>query len=198
MVLQRVGGDAVEWLDFAFDPRSPFLDSERKGLDFLSGDSPLHSAWRGFWPDRGEPPNWDAVARVRVAPSTDYLLVEAKGNLEEIGSDCQAREDGGRPRIRRAFQEVKRALGVAEDRDWLAGYYQLANRLTVLHFLNSRGLGARLLLVYFTGDRTPNRTCPATAEGWQEALRLQEQHIGLPPGHPLEDRIHKLFVPVCS
>ena len=164
---------------------------------FLPADSPLHAAWRDFWPSRGEPPNWDAVGRVRFPEATEYLLVEAKGNLQEIHSECQAKEEGGRPWIREAFAATKKALAVPDDRDWLCGYYQLANRLAVLHFLNSRGIGARLLLVYFTGDKTPGAICPANEQQWQEALRLQDEHIGLSADHLVKDRVHKLFVPVC-
>jgi hypothetical protein len=56
---------------------------------------------------------------------------------------------------------------------------------------------ARLLYIYFTGDRgAPRRTCPYDKEGWQEALRVQEEHVGLPGGHELEPWMHKLFLPV--
>ena len=54
-----------------------------------------------------------------------------------------------------------------------------------------------LLHLYFLGDLgDARRTCPGDEEGWQEALRAQEEHVGLPAGHRLETRIHKLFLPI--
>jgi len=55
-------------------------------------------------------------------------------------------------------------------------------------------LAARHL--YFLGDGHPSRTCPQDEEGWQEALRAQEEPAGLPQGHKLETRMHTLFLPV--
>ncbi len=70
--------------------------------------------------------------------------------------------------------------------------------MAVLHFLNSRDVPARLLLVYFTGDtfREGSADCPADEDGRQGALAKQAEHVGLPDQHPLSDRIHKLFLPV--
>jgi hypothetical protein len=81
-------------------------------------------------------------------------------------------------------------------RDWLHGYYQYANRLAALHLLGTHGVAARLLYVYFSGDRTPSKTCPADAEGWAAALARQQAHLGLGGGHPIRARIHALHLPV--
>jgi len=98
--------------------------------------------------------------------------------------------------IVRAFGETKRDLGVPKDRDWLNGYYQFCNRIAALYFLNAYGVPARLLNLYFLGDRQPDRTCPRDEEGWQEALQAQAEHVGLPAGHRLEARMHELFLPM--
>lgn len=80
--------------------------------------------------------------------------------------------------------------------DWLRGHYQHANRIAALHFLVSHGVAARLLYVYFSGDRTPNRSCPADASGWEAALAGERAHLGLPFEHPLRARVHALHLPV--
>ena len=99
--------------------------------------------------------------------------------------------------IVRAFGETKRDLGVPKDRDWLRGYYQFCNRIAALYFLNAYGVPARLLNLYFLGDQGDRRrTCPYDEEGWREALRAPEEHVGLPAGHGLEARMHKLFLPM--
>jgi len=122
--------------------------------------------------------------------------VEAKANLEELSSDCGAKSARSVATIKRAFDETKRALGVPEDRDWLRGYYQFCNRVAVLHFLNKHFIPTRLLYIYFVGDEgDASRTCPQNEGEWKDALRAQEAHVGLPRGHKLEARIHKLFLP---
>lgn len=196
-VLAEVGGDGIEWLDFRFDAATPFGDRELRGLEFLPADHPARFAWRTFWPARGNPHNWDAVARLTRDGGTEWLLVEAKANLEEIRSSCGADEEkAGRPLIVQTLDRTKGRLGAARDRDWLNGYYQYANRLAVLDFLNEQGEPARLLLVYFTGDRNGVLTCPADEAGWRVALAGQDAHLGLVGDHALAFRIHKLFLPV--
>ena len=196
-VLEVVGGDSIDWLDFDFHQSKPWPDAEIKGLVFLRTDDPAQIAWEQWWPQGRGIHNWDAVGQIRFGDVEEWLLVEAKANLEELCSDCRATSPTNRPKIERALAETKRALDVPEDRDWLNGYYQFCNRVAVLYFLNEHGVPARLLHLYFLGDRgDPRRTCPYDEEGWQEALRAQEEHVGLPAGHKLEARIHKLFLPI--
>jgi len=157
-----------------------------------------HAAWKQWWPQRGGIHNWDAVGQIRLGGVEEWLLVEAKANWQELWSDCRASPRGGLGKIERAFGGTKQALGVPEDRDWLHGYYQLCNRVAALYFLNEHGVPARLLCIYFTGDKgdPPRRTCPKNEEGWQESLRAQDEHVGLPRGHILEARTHKMFLPI--
>jgi len=198
-VLSAVGLQGrVEWLDFHFDPSAVWPDGEWKGLDFLADDAGLQTAWADFWPQSGNAMNWDAVAWVDSGESRELLLVEAKAHLGEIASSCGAKGPG-REKIARALDETKRALGVEPACDWVNGYYQLANRLAVLHFLGRRDVPAHLLLVYFVGDRQDSgRDCPDSAEGWMDALRRQDDHLGLAGHHVLSARLHKLFLPATG
>jgi len=189
-----LGGEVLEWLDFHFDPGQVWPDRERRGLDFVE-DAAVQAAWAAWWPQGRGIHSWDAVGRYRVGGESGWLLVEAKANLEELASDCQAKPAGGRAQIEAALGAVKRALGVDASHDWLRGHYQNANRIAALHFLGSHGIAARLLWVYFSGDRTPNRTCPADAAGWQAALESQREDLGLSDDHPLRTRIHALHLP---
>lgn len=197
-VAEVVGASSVDWLDVPFRPDKKWPDGEWKGLDFLA-DGDVLSAWRSWWPTSGNSLNWDAVARVRIAGVVEWLLVEAKANVQELVSSCGAAEHGGRPLIVGSLAAVKQSLGVDPGRDWLSGYYQFCNRIAALHFLNQHERPARLLFIYFTGDRSgPRRTCPENAMGWTAALQAQREHVGLPDGHGLESRIHKLFLPIVS
>lgn len=197
-VIDLTAADRVEWLDYPIRSAGDTpLDEEWKGLDFLEDDVVI-DAWREFWLQGAGIQNWDGIAKVRMAGWEEWLLVEAKGHCGEIESSCGAKPGGGLEKIRAALNITKQALGVSEDQDWLNGYYQFCNRLAVLHFLQIRGVRARLLFIYFTGDSTAGRECPQSEAGWQAALDRQAAHVGLPTEHPLAARVHKLFLPVFA
>lgn len=197
-VMECVGAEAIRWLDFHFDRSRTWPDSELKGLDFLDLNSQVRSSWSNFWPQRGEQPNWDAVAKIRVEGGDEWLLVEAKANLQELGSLCKAKEGGGREKIQEALGQTKEKLGVPQDRNRMSGYYQYCNRIAILQFLTDSEVGARLLNIYFIGDRSDKRrTCPRNREGWKREIERRSQHVGLPPNHSISTRIHELFLDVC-
>lgn len=199
-ILKAVGqGDGIEWLDFAFTGKGKQPDAELKGLEFFTGPEyrTLKREWAKFWPQTGNPPNWDAVGWLIKRRNLELLLVEAKAHLKEIGSSCGAKVRGGRNQIKKALAETKVYLGAAADADWLRGYYQLANRLATLYFLHKNDIPARLILIYFLGDKFPRGGRePSRAKDWKKALDEQERHLGLPRRHPLKSRIHKVFLPV--
>ena len=196
-ILTVVGGDSINWLDFGFNPNKTWADAELEGLSFLPEDDAVYNAWKRYWPQGRGIHTWDAVAQVGFGDMEEWLLVEAKANLEELRSDCRAKSARSLATIKRAFDETKRALGVPEDRDWLYGYYQFCNRIAVLHFLSKHLVPARLLHIYLVGDKgDARRTCPQDERGWTEALRAQEAHVGLSRGHMLEAHMHKIFLPV--
>ncbi len=150
-----------------------------------------------FWPQTGNVHNWDAVGILTRNGAHEWLLVEAKAHLHEMRSSCTAKPKGGLDQIRCALQAVKEALGVDGARDWLNGYYQYCNRIAVLHFLHTHRVPARLVFVYFTGDKGDGRrTCPQDAAKWSDELCRLEERVGLPLGHPLAQYVHKLFLPV--
>ncbi len=146
---------------------SPELDAEWENLDFLFQDdgsglvdhAHLQREWAEFWPQTGTRRNWDAVGILRYGSRTEWLLVEAKAHAEEMMTDCGAK-GAGRERIVRAFAQVGADLGVPDTGTWTEDYYQYANRLATLWFLLKHGIAARLLYIYFTGERHDNRACP--------------------------------------
>lgn len=113
---------------------------------------------------------------------------------------CGASEEGGLKQIEKALSKVKTALGVHRHYPWTGTYYQYANRLAVLLFLNSIAqVPARLLHVYFVGDKFPDgRDCPQTQKAWEVLLMAREVTLGLPEHHALADRCHTCFVPVAT
>jgi len=201
-ILRATGGEVLSWLDFYFRQppgklyfHGPRLDAEWKAVDFLTDDMRARIEWPEFWPQKGRP-NWDAVGFVRVRDQVDLLLVEAKAHIDELQSSSKAKEHGGRPQIRAALATARAAFGVPENCDWLGPYYQFCNRLTSLYFLMSRGVGARLLFIYFCGDNIPGHRCPATREDWEQPLADMYVDVGLTGHSALEQRVHRLFLRV--
>lgn len=193
----RQSSGRIEWEDAKFRQHQ-WPDEELQGIEFIQ-DPDVQSAWRNFWPSSGRAQTWDAVGWLHLGDQKELILVEAKAHLGEIASNCNAVEHGGRPQIQKAFTEVKMDLGIPEERDWCVGYYQYANRLAALHFLLRHSVQAHLLFIYFVGDATDSRrNCPKDQAGWEDALRLQEEMLGLPAEHALSPKIHKLFLPVSG
>jgi hypothetical protein len=202
IILESTGANRVEWLDFpsgelARDKKGRVKwDCEWEHLNFLDVSSPARKFWEREWPMTGKGPNWDLVGRFHFGNSQEWLLLEAKANLEELFSTCGARGES-RKSIQRVLDRTKANLGVPGTNDWLTPYYQLSNRLAVLDTMNRGEEPAHLIYVYFCGDvGDEGRSCPATKEKWIIALEAQEQHIGLPKTYPLNSRIHKVFVDV--
>jgi hypothetical protein len=210
---KQIGGSATEWLDFRFkktqqaprkDGKRPKLDCEWKGVDFRPD---LERAWSDFWPQTGNVPNWDAVGKSNAG--AEYLLVEAKAHAGEISSSCSAKDGegkGGLGKIRTTLSRTIDAYGFkATPDDWLKGYYQYANRLACLHFLRQNSISARLIFIYFIGDKWgggkiggkfPN--CPKTSGEWDKHLHAMYLHLGLDGTSDFEQHVHKVFLPVAG
>lgn len=209
-IAAAIGASGVRWLDFteytggqSYPSGMPIRDGEWKRIGFIEDDA-VQCAYDGYWPIRGEQPNWDAVGKALIGGTEEWLLVEAKAHVAEIRSTgTTASEKGGRPMIRAAFRKTLMAIGYDEKdaalwaERWLTGYYQHANRLATLHFLLMNGIPARLLFVHFCGDRHPDgKSCPATATDWGPVLGEVRAGLGLRGGSELEQRMHEVFVDV--
>ena len=190
-------GESIEWLDFKFDSKKLWPDAELKGLEFLYDQPGLESKWKAFWPTSRGIHNWDAVGWLGIKPNRELLLLEAKANFEEMRSDCKAESPKSILKIETAFERVKQSLNAEPSADWTKDYYQAANRIATLYFLQQEGIPAQLLFVHFLGDRNAGRECPDTEEKWRPALEAQRMHLGLGSDHHLADRIHELFLPVA-
>ena len=199
-VMRTTGAQSISWIDYPYEPSSPWKDGEWKGLDFLPEDSGARKAWPNFWPTSGNAQNWDAIGKISVGNREEWLLVEAKAHTGEIKSSCAASEQGGLLKIKTALGTVKADLGVSIDRDWLNEYYQFANRIAALWHMRQYDEPGRLLFIYFTGDSFPsgNVDCPGGPAGWASALAKQEQHLGVLEGHPFQNYVHKIFLPVAE
>lgn len=199
-VSECTGVQDISWLDFGFtrsaDRESGYGDSEITGLNFLPHKHPARKHWLSYWPQTGNVQNWDAVGVGQSEGNTEWLLVEAKASTEEIKSRCQAKLIGGRSLIEDRLAETKAEMGVDVARNWMEPYYQYANRLATLRFLLKHNVRARLVFIYFTGDRNPRATCPRSPSHWSDKFADIKRHLGLAGTSAIELRTHQLVLPV--
>jgi hypothetical protein len=79
-----------------------------------------------------------------------------------------------------------------EDASWESPFYQYANRLAHLYYLNALNRQrAYLLFLYFA--EAPDVPEPCTVAQWEGAERLTKKCLGLPKGHPFSDNVRTLI-----
>jgi hypothetical protein len=212
--------DTIHWLDVAWSgkPADREQDQEWQGVNFVADDA-VKAAWCKFWPQSGRAQCWDAVGWRATQGGREWLLIEAKAHMDELFAPTHAKGPG-LTMIGTALQNTRAALGVdngnrAVAESWLLQYYQYANRLAALHFLNDiardsgdRAVRARLIVVYFTGESMRGRNCPASATEWDHALEGMYKSLGLLDEHgtfrksgvkrPLMDHVHEVYLPVSK
>ncbi|WP_155903762.1 hypothetical protein [Azospirillum brasilense] len=97
LVCAAIGAERVVWLDQPFDASRTWGDGEWQGLDFLPKDSTTRTAWTGLWPPRGSQPTWDAIGHATHDGVEEWLLVEAKANLEDLRNSLPGQPAGWAP-----------------------------------------------------------------------------------------------------
>jgi hypothetical protein len=142
-----------------------------------------------FWPERG--PQWDGLGR--LSPSGPYFLVEAKANIPELVSSCQAGNPCSQELIRRSLEDTQGFLRSKSLVPWEKGFYQYANRIAHLYYMRVLNrLKAYLVFVYFLNDAAHE---PTTRAEWGGALTLQKRLMGL-SRHRLQRYIAEVFLDV--
>ena len=171
---------------------------ELRDAEFLTalGLGEYSSNLSAFWPERG--PCWDALGILTTSLQASLpigILVEAKSHVPEVyGSGCQA--DGkSRALIERSLNAAKEWCRAQADSDWTGPFYQSANRIAHLYFVQRRlNRPCYLVNLYFVND--PYR--PTSHSEWCSALQTVHQELGLTvavaglvevflPGLPVQD-----------
>jgi hypothetical protein len=84
--------------------------------------------------------------------------------------------------INTSLESSKLAFDAKQGSDWINGYYQYANRLAHLHFLQKHGVDARLVFLYFMGDGEMNG--PRSEAEWRPYIDAAHAHLGISePAH---------------
>lgn len=157
LISEKIGEGTFHWLDFGFekDPMSSISgDKELKGLSFLKTTNPekfeeINNKYKKALPISSAETwqNWDAV----FTHNGTIYLVEAKAHTSELRS---GKNNGGKTKETKEAIKAFMKNQLPEDYKvgdaWLQYYYQLANRLATVAFLNNNGIKARILYIYFT------------------------------------------------
>ena len=144
-----------------------------------------------FWPTRG--PMWDGLATV----GENRVLVEAKGHIGEMISGASRASTDSKKLIEDSLLAVRRILAPRNEVEWShwnGAFYQYANRLAHLQFLNEWGdHPVHLVYVYFLNANDVHG--PSTIDEWNGAIKLVDGYLGLGQ-HRLQRFVHKTFVDV--
>lgn len=174
----------TEWMS----PKKEDEFAEYRDKDFLEslGIKECQARLFEFWPKGG--PQWDALGKLK---NKFYFIVEAKANIFEITSSCQATSENSKTKINNSIIRTKQFLNISSGQNWLNGFYQYANRLCHLYFLRELcGVNAYLIFVYFCNDTTH---IPTSIEQWHGAIKLQKHLMAL-GRHRLQKYIVEIFI----
>jgi hypothetical protein len=197
----QLQGFKLIWKDEIFTKSNNLFEweNEFKGIDIYNSKS-LNDEWIKYWPQTGNVQNWDAVAEITGKDTDEYIFVEAKAHLGEIQSSCGA-SIASKEIIERAMQETIDYYNLknAKVSNWLTPYYQYANRLAFLQFLQKNKINAHLLFIYFYGNKQKNTSsiCPTDKLGWEKELRKMYYHLGIEENKidkSFYNRVHKIFL----
>ena len=210
---------SLKWIRLAVNSRQELLDREIKACFGLPDDEKLQwvsplardeyveysdqdflkilgitltkTPLSEFWPKRG--PSWDALALTRANPRR-VLLVEAKAYTGELKSGgCRARP-AAEEKIRDALRETQSFLEVNPERDWMAEYYQYANRLAHLYLLRRlNDIDAYLVYVCFLNDTEMGG--PTIKAEWATAIAEVERKLGI-LNHKLSEFVGHIYIDV--
>jgi len=191
--LREYGLTHPKWVSpIASDDYAEYQDEqflEAIGLRHLS------STLFDFWPTRG--PVWDALATVGGKNGGQgVILLEAKSYTQELGNPNYSCRASGRSlkKIEHSLAIVKKIIGVKPETDWVGDYYQYANRIAHLYFLNIiEQVPTWMVFLYFVGDI--EQRGPSNVAEWTTALDEMETKLGLPKHHLLDQRIISVFAP---
>jgi len=126
-----------------------------------------------FWPKGG--PQWDALGKLSDGSP---LLIEAKAHISEVLSNIQASSPNSVKLIELSLERTKRELGVRTKNSWTAPFYQYANRVAHLHFLNNLNkTKSYLAFVNFVGDEEMDG--PKSELEWIGVNNLIHSYLGI-------------------
>lgn len=145
------------------------------------------SNYNTYWPKGG--PHWDGIAILtKNDGSKTLLLIEAKAHKGEINSNSRATSESLEV-IKKRLQKIQKDSGLKDDVDWTKRYYQFANRLAFLLFLQDKGTDVSFVYILFANDPYWNEKDKTTIEDWNKVLKKEREYFGITEQFRAEKRI---------
>jgi len=184
-------GTEVEWVSPI--EADQFREYQDDFLDFITEPDErqyVYQKLREFWPSKG--PVWDGIGIVRNGNQKGLILLEAKAHTGETKSAMKAKSLDSREKIAARIVEVKAAFGSNSAVEvWLNQYYQLANRLCFLYFLNEKlHIPTWLVLCNFIDDQTYK---PTSIEKWLHHTQHVFNHLQIDANSPLMSKVITIY-----
>lgn len=184
-IMKILNVDNITWLDFEFsgDKNSP--DRELVGLSFLKNEPNYNSiltTWKKEWPQSGNSMNWDLVGFTTENETKTWILIEAKAHIGELDQACGAISAESIKKIERVLDTAasNNGIQILVDNLWTKKYYQLANRIYVLDLLKRSLINAKLINIYFVGDKiSTNRKSPQNEQSWQPEVDKMKRYLNI-------------------
>jgi len=164
---------AIDWKS----PLSKDNNVEYRDRDFLKvlGLSDFVGALTDCWPLHG--PQWDGLG---ISANSDYILVEAKANIQEFISPPTDATGKSLNKIIATLNETKQYFKMGKDLCWHNYFYQFTNRLAHYYFMRIKcHKKAVLVFVNFIGDRTHSIPGPLTIDEWKVAYTCASKILGI-------------------
>ena len=198
LILKELGYQKkyIEWKDFLYDQKLEIPDREYVGIEFLRNEefySLVVDKWKALWPNNNRAQNWDAIAKIE----DEWLLIEAKAKTDEIISNSKASPDS-LEKIKKEMEAVKKKYNIQSSNDWTKKYYQKANRILFLDFLESNNIKAKLVFIYFINGYLKNgmQEGVTSQNEWLNIIKEQDEYLGIENNHSLKNKIVNIFIDV--
>jgi hypothetical protein len=189
----------MDWIDYGFWDSTVF-DAESRGINFLGNPKiydKVAKEWIKYWPQTGNCQNWDAVIHLTpLVPKSKkiekWVIVEAKAHLEELKSTSGAGQKS-KIIIENAFKETKDFFGINTENNWLEEYYQLANRLAFIHFMQKNNIDVSLLNIYFINGWPDDKKINVPNKNmWDKKIKEEYNYLGI--NQRAKNYISNLFI----
>lgn len=177
----------IEWLDFPYDDNRLSGDGEYIGIEFLELNKSILAQWKKYWPSLRRAQHWDAIAKT----NDTWILVESKAHSKEMISDCAAGEKS-KEVIEYRMNEIIKRYKITPKGSWLKKYYQKANRILFVSFLESIGIKAQVVFIYFLNGYKDIGI--EKNEEWESYIKEQDKYLGIEKNEWVKDHIKNVIV----
>jgi len=191
----KIEGD-IYWFDFTYQ-NNYIPDKEIEGIDFLTNTEEYEkykNEFNEYWPTSAGIQNWDSIGII----NDTYFLIEAKARINEISSHCKAENKKSISLIEAAFKDTKENYKISSINDWKQNYYQKANRIAFLNFMDKIDIKAKLLFVYFINgyEKINSNDNIISKNDWLKALEKQDNYLCINNNDILKNKIFDIFIDI--